>query len=448
VLDESDFVELENADDEGRNISQIKAVRLRMQTFKRRMMIVCSSPSQFGGVVHTNWKKGSMGEWNLRCLHCGELSPVKQLAFYVDGDKWAGLQWRKDESGGIIEDSIRWICPHCLHGHTYEDAWEMNRQGQFVHQRPSNTLHRSFQVGALANPDLWTWLKIAEYQEDAVDADGRKTLANTILGMPYRHQAEGDAAVGIEEANRRRQVEYPADLGEKLAVVCMGLDQQKSELAGAKYYVCVVRGWDEQGNSYLLSCGTDNSLRAVEERLHGTYYGRRIDLCLCDNGGFNNEEDLDLLVKSQPTAYYYKGTSGRILDNQAFRPSEAGGGKLFLFDALKYQVKLLDLLYSPKRPSGYGWYLPTGVDAEYFRQLCNVQPNTRMGKNSNGYEYANWAAFGGARRDFFDAEKMALAALDITLQYLPPNKFAHGRMPIFAVREKLISAARQKRKRI
>lgn len=443
VMDESDFIELQNADDEDKNMSQLKALRLRMQSFQQRMLIVCSSPSQYGGVVHQNWKRGSMGEWNLRCLHCGELSPVKQLAFYVEGsNRFAGLQWQKDESGEVIEDSIRWICPKCLHEHTYADAIQMNELGAYKHLRPSNTLHRSFQIGALANPRLWTWREIAQAQEDARDGDGKKYLANTILGMPYKHRAEGDASVSIEEANRSRQVEYPNDLDGKLAIVVAGIDQQKSELAGAKYFVSVVRGWDEAGNSWLLSAGTDNTLADVAKRIDETYYGKKVMLALFDSGGFSIEEDVQPFVESRANCLLYKGTDAKYLDGNDFKLSE-NIRKMFLCNALGYQVKLLDLLYSPKRSSGYSWNLPIGVDEEYFRQLCNVQPNTRMGKDGNGFEYVNWHAFGGARRDFFDSEKMCLSALDIACSVFPPTLFPKHRIPTFIVRERLVKEVRK-----
>lgn len=443
VLDESDFIELQNADDEDKNMSQIKALRIRMQSFKRRMMIVCSSPTQYGGVVYQNWKRGSMGEWNMRCLKCGELSPTKQLAFYVDGNRWAGLQWRKDDNGEVIEDSIRWVCPHCLHEHVFADAQRMNDLGQYVHLRPSNVLHRSFQCGALGNPMLWTWREIAQAQEDATDGEGKKFLANSILSQPYKHRADGDAGVSIEDANHGRQIEYPADLGSRLCLVTAGIDQQKSELAGAKYYVSVVRGWDDAGNSWLLSAGTDNTLDDVAVRLDASYHGRKVAFALIDSGGFSIEEDVRPFVDARTNCFLYKGTDLKSLDGKDFKLS--GSHKLWLCNALGYQVKLLDLLYSPKRASGYAWNLPRVVDDEYFRQLCNVQPNTRMGKDGNGYEYVNWHAFGGARRDFFDSEKMALAAMEIACSILPAHAFPSGHKPTFWVREQVVRLARMRK---
>jgi len=442
ILDESDFIDLQNSDDEQRNMSQLKALRIRMQSFKERKLIVCSSPTQYGGIVYQNWKRGSMGEWNMRCLNCKSLYPTKQLAYYVDGSKWAGLQWEKDENGTIIEDSIRWICPNCGHEHTYADAWQMNEQGMYVHQRPNNLLHRSFQVGALANPSLWTWREIAQAQEDATDGDGKKFLANSILSQPYKHVAEGDTSVSIEETNKKRQVDYPNDLAQKLVLVVAGIDRQASEIANSKYYVSVVRGFCDNGDSYLLSCGIDQTLADVEARIGNQYYGHKVALALIDNGGFETAE-YQPFIESHSNLFWYKGTSASKIDNKDWIAS-TNAKKLFLANALGYQVKLLDRLYTTRRIDGNHWYLPINVDGDYFTQLCNVQPARAM-KDQNNYAFENWCSYGNNRRDFFDCEKMLLCALDIACNVLPAHVFPTGHKPAFWVREQLMKLARAKK---
>ena len=442
ILDESDFIDLQNADDEQRNMSQLKALRIRMQSFKERKLIVCSSPTQYGGIVYQNWKRGSMGEWHMRCLNCGELFPTKQLAFYLDGDKWAGLQWKKDDNGTIIEDSIRWICPHCLHEHTYQDAWQMNEQGVYVHQRPNNLLHRSFQVGALANPSLWTWREIAQAQEDATDGDGKKFLCNSILSIPYKHVAEGDTSVSIEETNHRRQVDYPQDIDKKIVLVVAGIDRQASEIANSKYYISVVRGFCDNGDSYLLSCGVDQTLDDVEARISNTYAGHKVALALIDNGGFETAE-YQPFVESHNNLFWYKGTSASKNDNKDWVAS-TNVKKLFTCNALGYQVKLLDRLYTTRRVDGNKWFLPINVDADYFQQLCNVQPARAM-KDQNNFAFENWCSYGANRRDYFDCEKMILCAVDIACSVMPAHMFETGRKPAFFVKEQLMKMARNKK---
>lgn len=442
VLDECDFIELQNSDDEQRNMAQIKALRIRMQSFKQRMMVVCSSPSQYGGVVYQNWLRGSRGEWNMRCLNCQALYPTKQLAYYVDGSKWAGLQWEKDENGTIIEDSIRWICPNCGHEHVFTDAWEMNKQGVYVHQRPTNILHRSYQAGALANPELWTWREIAQAQEDAVDGDGKKFLANSILSQPYKHLADGDTSVSIEETNKKRQVDYPSDLANKIVLVVAGIDRQASEIANSKYYVSVVRGFCDNGDSYLLSCGIDQTLADVEARIGNTYCGHKVALALIDNGGFETAE-YQPFIEAHSNLFWYKGTSASKIDGKDWIAS-SNAKKLFLVNALGYQVKLLDRLYTTRRMDGNHWYLPINVDGDYFQQICNVQPARAM-KDQNNFAFENWCSYGNNRRDYFDCEKMLLCALDIACNVFPASMFQTGHKPAFWVREQLMKLARAKK---
>lgn len=441
VLDESDFVELRNSDAEDAQMSQTRALRLRMQTFAEKKFIVCSSPTLYGGVVHTNWKRGSMGTWHLRCLHCQNLSPANKLSFFVDGQKWAGLQWRKDDNGDIIEDSIRWICPVCGHEHIEADATAMNQQGQYIHQKP-NTSHKSFQVGALAQPLFWKWKEIAQAQEDASDgdADAKKYLANTILGMPYKHVREGDTSITIEQQNEARKIEYPQDLASKLAVVVAGIDRQASDLEG-RYFCSVVRGFCDDGTSYLLSAGFDNSMEEVKTRISATYYGQQVKVAVIDNGGFTTQDTDPYIYQICRNLYYYKGTSNNQLQDEDFKLA-TGTKRMFLANATKYQVRLLELLYTSGKQ---GWFLPLDVDNEYFKQLCNVKPSTAM-KDGRNVEFQNWCSTHDARRDFFDSEKMLLVALDVACKYVPANGFALGHKPKFYVEKELKRLARLKPK--
>lgn len=446
VADEVDFVELQKSDDEDKNTSQLKNIWLRGQTFPDRLMISVSSPTQYTAPIWEEFKKGSMGYWHLRCLACGEYIIGNRLAFWSDKrQRWDGLQWEKDDGGNIIADSIVYRCPYCGNEHHEPDAVAMNENGKFIHEKPGHW-HRSFQVGALANPHLWSWLEIATAQEEAHDTtDNNKYFHNSVLGMPFKYVKEGDASVSVEEANRRRQVEYPADLGSRICIVTAGVDQQKSEISDTKYFCSAVHGWDDNGNCWLLSAGTDNSLESLEARISARYYGNKVSVCLIDKGGFSTVDDLDPFVASHANCLYYKGTSAKSIDNKDFVLSKAD--RLFLCNAVGYQVKLLDLLYSPPRPRGYRWYFPISCDPEYLKQVNNVQPNTRMGKDENGWEYPNWAAFGNARRDFFDASKMSLAAMEIACSLLHASAFPSGHKPAFYVREQIAKLSHLKKTR-
>ncbi len=431
VLDECDFIKLEKSDAEGENVDQLRALRLRMQTFQDRMLIACSSPTTYGGAIHQNYLKGSRGVWHLRCLKCGALSSASQLSFKLSTGGYAGLQWEKDESGNLLPDSIRWICPHCGHAHTYEDAKAMNDAGCYIHENPANLSHRSFQAGALANPEIWEWRSIAEAQEAATDASGRKFLANTILGKPYKHTREGDTSISIPDVLAGKMVEYPKDLGDRISLVCAGIDQQSSALAGSKYYVYAVRGWEEDGSSWLLSSGIAQNTAELSSIVTASYHGLPVSLALLDAGGFgDNAATTDPLVRQHPNLLYYKGGDDRTLSlrGKPWKPSETQRS-LLLCNALHYQVKLLDLLYGPPRPSGYQWHIPQKLPAGYLEQVGAMQPNNRM-RGGNGEAFANWTP-SSVRHDFFDAEKMAIAAMEISCRLIPATHFRRGKIPLF-----------------
>lgn len=428
VLDESDFVALQKSDEEGTNMSQLRALRIRMQTFRDRLLIVCSSPSSNSGVIHRNYLRGSQGEWSLRCLGCGELSPSRQLAFILGDGHYAGLQWDKNDDGDVIEDSIRWICPVCRHQHTYDDAHKMNELGEYVHKK-NNIRHRSYQCGALANPKTWTWLEIAQAQEDAaIDADGKKYLANTILGVPYTHKRENATSETLD-AIKKKRASIPEDA--KLSCITMGIDQQFSESAASKYFCYVARAWHEDGSSYLLEAGICNSYEALEEKIRQPWLGAYGALiALCDQGGFEADKRLNAMVADIPNLWYQKGSTASTLPGKGVVDGlyvlSTNEHKLLLTNMTASQVRLLEQMYNTKL-----WHTSDKPNPQYEEQITNVRPNTRMSKNQNGEAFANWCTYGDRRKDYFDCERYALIALKFACYTAKPKAFVQGNKPLF-----------------
>lgn len=448
ALDEMDQLKLENTGEKGKNIDQRRALKLRMLTFPQRMMIGCSSPTTPGGMVNVAWKEGSRGVWHLRCLGCGALSPANQLAFPRPDGTFAGLQWEKTAAGDVDEGSIRWVCPACGRAHSYSEAPAMSRAGEYVHQNPENRSHRTFQAGALSNPWLWPWLEIAQAQENAVDLEAKRALANNVKGVPYKHVREGDLSISIPDVLEGKKAPYPHDLAARLSVVCAGIDQQASQLAAQKYYVYAIRGWDEDGNSWQLASGVANSTGELDALMEQRWHGLPVALALIDQGGFgDNAQTTDPFVNRHPNVLYYKGGSDTTLAlaGAPWKFSEGASG-LVLVNAIHYQCKLLELLYGAPRKRGYAWTIPPTVPAAYLEQLASMQPNNRM-KDGNGQAFPYWGP-GNARHDYFDAEKMALAALDVACSAIPPARFRRGALPLFIRAEYLraIVLAEQKKK--
>ncbi len=427
VVDEVDFGEVEKTDEDGKNTSNITALKIRMKTHPLHLLLVVSSPTLYGGPVYQQWLAGSRGTWCLRCLYCGHLCPGNQLSHPMQDGTFRGLQWQKDQQGNVDASTIRYLCPRCGHAHVWADAVEMNLRGQYVHANAAKTAHRSFQVGALANPALWPWLEIAEAQEAAVTLDGRKYLRNTVLGMPYKPVAHhNDSTETRADVLKSRQTALPRNLHDRLSAVILGADTQAHGLGGAKYWIWIARGWDENGNSWLLGSGLANSLAELEQAGTATYHGQRPLLRMVDQGGFDNATDLLPFVAARPGWLTYKGEDAGKLKGLLWRSSDTDP-RLILADAIGYQVRLLDAIYGPPRPSGHLWSICDAPPAEYLEQLAAVAPNLRA---ENGDAFGKWKS-ANARRDYFDCEKMALVALDVAAKLLPPEYWPRKNLPLF-----------------
>ena len=444
VLDECDQVDVGNEGEQGENIDQLHALRLRMQTYPDRLLIACSSPTTLRGVIYGAWWHGSRHVWHLRCQGCGALHPASQLAWPRADGNYAGLQWAKSDGGAVIADSIRWICPTCGRAHTEDEARAMSGGGAYVPQGECGE-HLSYQAGALANPWLWTWLEVAQAQEDAVDTKGRKYLANNILGRPYEPRPAADTLTqSIPSVLASRQQDPPSDIRARLACVTMGIDQQASGLGAQHYYVWAARGWDEQGNSWSVGHGMAQSLRELDDALAADYCGQKVLLALMDQGGFgDNATRTDPWVAAHTQVCYYKGGDARTLGLAAGQTWKFSQSQryLVLASALHYQAQLLDLIYGPPRPVGYEWHLPTAPDPAYASQLSAVRPNLRL-RDGRGAAFAAWTP-GSERHDYFDAEKMALAAVDVAAALYRPDQWPRKRLPAYIVAEAIRASRRQ-----
>jgi hypothetical protein len=206
----------------------------------------------------------------------------------------------------------------------------------------------------------------------------------------------------------------------------LGGDTQAHGLGGAKYWNWVARGWDEEGNSWLLGSGLANSLAELEIAGNATYHGQRTLLRIVDQGGFDNTTDLLPFIAARPGWLTYKGEDAQKLKGLPWRCSDSDQ-RLILADAIGYQVRLLDAIYGPPRPSGHVWAINDAPPADYLEQLAAVAPNLRA---ENGDAFGKWKA-ANARRDYFDCEKMALVALDVAAKHLPPEYWPRKNLPLF-----------------
>ena len=390
------------------NINNLINAKIRTSTYPigQRLIFVSSSPNATGA-IWKEWQAGSRGVWHNACINCKQLYPAKQLAWLLKDGGFGGLQWDKSETTGKInEDSLRWICPACRYSHKEHEAPLMAEQGRFMHQDELNH-NRSYQVGAMAS-GVYSWLTIAQAIEAKKESlDSRRHFYWNICGVPFKDSEENEVKddTYYTKTVKSHYKELIQEIKDSVVGVFASCDVQSELLQDEahNYYLYVVRGIDNAGNTYLLDTGRFEADK-LQEFLDSKYLNLPIALCIVDSGGFSRTEKNKVILPAK-NAIYYKG------DNQQ---TEIRTGKvnyvwnkelkMVLASPTYYQAQTLYNIYGKDSNK---WFICCDYSKEYVEQVANIQPK------NNEDEYEKWVIKKITdRRDFFDAEKMLTCLLD------------------------------------
>lgn len=183
ALDEVDQYE-EDLDGQG---SPIELVERRQSTFRRRKLLLVSSPTEKDhSLIEAAWLAGDQRNYHVPCPHCGHAQPlvIEQL---TDAGEYlcAG-----PECGALIEERHK---PNML------------AAGRWVSTFPERRA-RSYHINALYTPIGlgYAWREIADMRAKALgDPIREKHFANTILGLPWSSAGERLEAQQLAERAER-----------------------------------------------------------------------------------------------------------------------------------------------------------------------------------------------------------------------------------------------------
>ena len=404
VADElDDWVSHEN------QVSNVQDMRKRARQFLTSIFYKVCSPTLGNGPINQEFRDGSRGFWNLRCLECGKLT-MPSHAIY-------NLQWELDDNEEVIEESIRLICPICRHEHKEKDKRECNLQGDYIHERPGMLKTKpSFQWGLLASQLKATnWLYIAHQQMKVKKNDIKSQLLfdNSVRGLPKKNRKfDGDA----EEEIKKHIAPMPAP--EILEAVFMSVDTQDS----CFYYR--IRGIDKDNNTYpLTSKIRAENFKDLDSIWETEYLGIKPMLGIIDEGG-NRPKEVQKWVKDKVGWFTYKGdTRTKYKKDKNWKRSKTSK-KLILGHALKLQADLLYYMYTQNnKDAGNYWYLHENETEEYYSQLADMQKSNRK---KDGDMFINWAGTG--KDHCFDCEKQMLLLIDYAKSTFKDTDWLQGKV--------------------
>lgn len=214
--------------------------------------------------IDRGFLKGDQRRYHVPCKNCKKLQVLKfRHEDKETGQVW-GLVWDIDEQGGVIPESVRYICQHCGHPHENSDkSWMLPRGKWIATAKAKKVGHRSYHLNALLSPiGMLPWSAIAEAWIDAWDdAEDRvkdpellQVFYNNMLGEPFS-RAGSKIRFSAVSGHRRdcyRLGEIPNKYAERVAgspvlLLTCQIDVHKSNLA------VTVMGWCRNHRTFVVS---------------------------------------------------------------------------------------------------------------------------------------------------------------------------------------------------
>lgn len=153
-----------------------------------------STPETRPSNIENIYLKGDQRKWHVPCPKCGTYIEL----LWHDKDKQGkavGVVFKKDDTGKLIESSVRYRCQEC--GKTFKESqkYDINLLGKWIPTaEPEKPGIYSYHISALSSaPQMYDWTHYA-YQYLATHKGGRtiqsklKVFTNLVLGQPWQEK--------------------------------------------------------------------------------------------------------------------------------------------------------------------------------------------------------------------------------------------------------------------
>lgn len=389
---------------------------------KKKIFYVSSPQVKDASNIEAVFLLGDQRYYNVPCPCCGEFIVLK-WAVPMDNEskEMAGITWKLDNHGFLIQDSVGYICQKCAGFFKDTHKYEMNLNGFWkATVTPKEPDHYSYQISGLyAPPGMDNWAHYVTQYLDANPPDGsardeekHQTFLNVGLGETYEPVGESVKATDLQSHNIRKY-----DIGtipEKLSIkdgngkivllTCACDLNGKLDDARLDYEIVA---WAESGSSYSIDHGSIGTfipnesnkknkevrefwsyqinkqnnvwreLNKVLDAVYATDTGRRMKIFVTAmDTGFSEEEAFTFIDKSNFNVIGVKGDKDDKyikvgVDAPNFKPG-ASRGNLYLLkvgqlkDDLSNLIKLKwDEGNDPAQPVGY-MNFPTPTNGKYL----------------------------------------------------------------------------------
>ena len=412
MLDEEDAYPIE-VGNEGDGVAL--AIR-RTDTFEtsRKIMHISTPLEMETSRIYAAYLAGDQRKYFVPCKKCGRMQELK----------WSNIEYKTDERGRLIYDSVRYKCDDTECGELWtnaDKAFFLSRGEWRATAEASKRFYRSYHLSSLYSPPgARSWESIVEEWLVAKDDQSKlRTFVNTVLGEPWQERGE---APNHERIMIKRDLD-PYDSGSlpiaaRPLLVTLGADVQEDRIEAE--VVAWSTGKESHSLGYYVLEGdtSDLSGRAwtgLADVLAAEHAGRSITLALID-AGFRTNTVYQFCEQYANGVMPCMGESSQSFGKRLFAIRDCPGFATRRVDIQTGQLKseLYGYLQKPfpsegqDFPPGY-CHFPSDYPEKYFLQLTaekRVPEKTKYGAK----RYV-WKNPSGKRNEALDCRVYAMAAL-------------------------------------
>ena len=195
-----DFEAAKGLTKESGNTFKMIEQRFASSESKMKLYFISTPEEKKRSNIEPVYLMGDQRRYNVHCPCCHE--PITlEWQHEIDEYNLAGITWKTDTNGRLIDKSVGYICQKCGEFFTEKHKYEMNLNGLWMPTaEPFAPDYVSYQLSALyAAPGMFNWTHyvrdyLAANPKTGPKSDLMQTFTNLCLGQTYESKAKETSA--------------------------------------------------------------------------------------------------------------------------------------------------------------------------------------------------------------------------------------------------------------
>lgn len=265
-----DFESAPVADKKAGNTTSLIEQRFAAYFSKMKLFYISTPEIKQSSNIEPVYLLGDQRKYYMPCPKCGSFIDLQWKTVVERSKDLAGISFKLNTRGRLIEKSIGYICQHCGQWFSESHKFDMLQNGQWIPTaEPSENGYFSYHISALYSPPgMYNWIHyVREFLKcypsgltNIADIEKLKTFVNVVLGQTFEIRGKAPKIKQLQKNTRKYQIgTVPNELskkdgnGEIVLLTCACDLNGKQDDARLDYEILA---WTETGANYSIDAGS------------------------------------------------------------------------------------------------------------------------------------------------------------------------------------------------